>query len=1315
MRLYNVEKGSDEDKLERSISLPRVLDDHDVAAATPVPDNHEEAHPGHRYFTPQPGRKKPQPPPRPGIKRRQSESTFTKIHEDKHGATAMETDTEVELQENRVPNGHVAEVSSDRKRPLLPTLKVAPTSEPLKPEGSSDRKRPLLPTLKVAPTSEPLKPVRKAPGKPPGHRRRKSDTHVHVIEQLKKQQRSLEKLSDDSSPRKRGSKVIRSASNACDLSTKSSPDQGQATVPRFFTPQPTRRKFNLATVSRTPSFNDPPPLGPVQRLALKTKKLSSHGSVDSDHSPTPSPRTPVSPLSAPTFKHKKQGRRKSNSDSGHNSDHSSSPSPHTPVGPLTAPFKSKSFGPQNSSDSGNSSSYSSSPSPNTPVSPLAAPAFSGRMRQSVRPAPVVPDPQFKGIDFSQWKGSDSEKQWTKPERSNLDSVVLRNRPTSMPDKIRRVSRGSVNKSKQRQSGVRQLSARQQAAVGTPSSPAITRAKSARSRHQSAPAGRVAFALKHDPMFPVKSPTGEEVSLASSLSNGGLRRKGNTGSLRKDVLRSVSMERSRKMSLQLSPIDEKAGIKELLREQITPLGKADEKLKTEAFQSKYGEDEPDIGRLSQNGGSKPSLRRFVSNNGSTYSDYPSTFSTPTPSRHERPRLRRARSSRGSVGSLSRSMLASKEFLGDIFLSHRSEHKLLKRFVGFLTGLILGGALFLGLLYGLEYSLNASIVIASVSTLLMCLSLALTVRARCVASLMIPVLCTSRGRAAFLAIIVALLLSGPIDNIYKNANVASESMSCSAELAQNQTKLIKQTAEEVFDAYIENLVKSIGKLQEAASKVREAFLPIERAFRGLTEGLGAAGDALSSAADACNEIIDGAYMDCTGSINHAYKECKKALGSANIGTARIDQLCDVLKFGDKVCGLISNTDGICSTPTFLDDVIKKAFDATQRALDDIHQAFEVDVDFTAYWAARANQSQSFDSIQDAIEQELVDSVNFFNSAFSVVDKIIALSVLFLLFRSYQYHSKYRTKDRFDNYYVTSDFKLIDDNRRKHGKEPLLPLKKSERRRLIDLTSFGLSKPEKGLFRMGLTNLLLHVVIAGLLILADYGLVWLLALINRHGKVKFNLTGGGGADLTIGGSGFLSDLIRTFFSEGFEAANAFNITVDTEQCLPNPILPNNNISIGVAVLYFIALLMVLSQAYALRLRRGIASYFYPEREQERIYYLYNNTLQKRQSLFKLLKEKIKQSKRQIDTEQKISFRAYLSAKYPCWRKIFRYFGMKRKICLGCADVDNGHFMSCGNPDCHGNYCRECLHEIGNTCTLCKEIVIGSDLSIGVVEHRV
>lgn len=56
----------------------------------------------------------------------------------------------------------------------------------------------------------------------------------------------------------------------------------------------------------------------------------------------------------------------------------------------------------------------------------------------------------------------------------------------------------------------------------------------------------------------------------------------------------------------------------------------------------------------------------------------------------------------------------------------------------------------------------------------------VRARCVAALMVPTICTSRGRAAFLTFIVTLLLRGPIHNIYLNSNEVSDSMSCSAQV-------------------------------------------------------------------------------------------------------------------------------------------------------------------------------------------------------------------------------------------------------------------------------------------------------------------------------------------------------------------------------------------------------------------------------------------------------------------------------------------------------------------------------------------------------
>ncbi|XP_022102183.1 serine/arginine repetitive matrix protein 1-like isoform X2 [Acanthaster planci] len=823
-------------KIERSLSVPRARDDSDIKSD----DDAEAPHPGHRFFTPQPDRKKPLLLPKP---RASIPAVSPKIregdekHNDKESSPKAKThdDTkEVEDRENdSVPNGH------------LPAN-----------EGTGARKTARLTALRAASTMEPLIPKRKAPSQPPLSKRRTSDTQLQVIEQLMKRNEALKHSGSSTLKPGFGKKVARSASSAGLLSPSSSHERHRGSRHQFLTPQPTRRKFNL--VDRTPSFNDGSPVGPVARLALKNKRLTSHNSSDSAHSPdlspSPSPHTPVSPLAAPAYKTKKMASQHS-SDSGLTTESSPSPTPHTPVSPLAAPaFKIKKLNSQQSSDSGLSSDLSSSPSPLTPVSPLAAPAFSGRMRQTVRPAPAIPEGQQNKIDFHQWKGPDKEKQWTKPEKSNTGSKdgISRNRPISMPNNIRRVSRGSVNKSKQRQSAVRQVAARQLASTVRPpvSSPAIGRSNSSRQRHQSAPAGRVALALKHDPTTPVTSLTGGESQLNTAISKG-IRRRHASDSLRKEVLRSVSIEKSRKMSLMSDDGRSK--------EEVTPLGKADFDFRQEMVRMKSGHDQPDASTQALNGSAKSSMKRFVSaDNRSVYSDYPSTFSDSpggSPTR-QRPKLRRGRSSRTSLGSL-KSMLASNEFLNDIFLSDRKSHRKLKGIVGALAGLVLGGFLFLGLYYGLEYSLVASIVMTSIATIIMSMTLAFTVRARCVAALMIPTLCTSRGRAAFLALIVTLLLTGPIDNIYTNAKVASDSMSCSAELAQNQTVLIRDAAREIFDVYIRTLEDSVRKLQDAAAAVQDAFEPVENALNDFVEALGEAKEAVRVAASHCKQIINGAY--------------------------------------------------------------------------------------------------------------------------------------------------------------------------------------------------------------------------------------------------------------------------------------------------------------------------------------------------------------------------------------------------------------------------------------------------------------------------
>ena len=159
------------------------------------------------------------------------------------------------------------------------------------------------------------------------------------------------------------------------------------------------------------------------------------------------------------------------------------------------------------------------------------------------------------------------------------SALSRHRPVSAPGNVRRrVSRGgSVSKSKQRQTAARPAASRQllAAAVASPgrlsaastssSTSSLAQSGSAavggreRQRHRSAPAGRPTTALAHalslDPAASVRGPTGEESPLHAALTArpgvGALasrRHRRASDSLRKDVLRSVSMERSRKMSM-----------------------------------------------------------------------------------------------------------------------------------------------------------------------------------------------------------------------------------------------------------------------------------------------------------------------------------------------------------------------------------------------------------------------------------------------------------------------------------------------------------------------------------------------------------------------------------------------------------------------------------------------------------------------------------------------------------------------------------------------------------------------------------------------
>ena len=71
-----------------------------------------------------------------------------------------------------------------------------------------------------------------------------------------------------------------------------------------------------------------------------------------------------------------------------------------------------------------------------------------------------------------------------------------------------------------------------------------------------------------------------------------------------------------------------------------------------------------------------------------------------------------------------------------------------------------------------------------------------------------------------------------------------------------------------------------------------------------------------------------------------------------------------------------------------------------------------------------------------------------------------------------------------------------------------------------------------------------------------------------------------------------------------STYNVTFNFTTCLPNPNKPEYSTAAVIIFLYCIALFCTLLQGYGLRLRRKIASIFYPEQEVARIHYLHEKS---------------------------------------------------------------------------------------------------------------
>lgn len=309
-----------------------------------------------------------------------------------------------------------------------------------------------------------------------------------------------------------------------------------------------------------------------------------------------------------------------------------------------------------------------------------------------------------------------------------------------------------------------------------------------------------------------------------------------------------------------------------------------------------------------------------------------------------------------------------------------------------------------------------------------------------------------------------------------------------------------------------------------------------------------------------------------------------------------------------------------------------------------------------------------------------------------KSLPAAIVILGCAAFVHLRNYLSKDDYDNIYVSDLFRRIDLERSKvSGIAELLPLKRYERCFVVDTGTLALGRPEIGLWSDGLCIFVLHLLLSVVCCGFDFSLYWVLALVQRHSRPGFDVTGSDSLDLVVTGRGIIVDLLDIFL-KGFHPGRWFSFTGDTQACLPVPRPPSLRRLCVLGGLYVLLLLSIVLKAYVLRLRDRITGFFYCQRQLERVSYLWRVLAAQRLQLPRLLHEMARANHRNDCATLPACYRK--SAKTGCGQ----VFCARCLVCV--SRVHQRSVRACERTrSCPGLYCPECYEDIERICPLCAD----------------
>ncbi|XP_033755475.1 E3 ubiquitin-protein ligase DCST1-like [Pecten maximus] len=610
-------------------------------------------------------------------------------------------------------------------------------------------------------------------------------------------------------------------------------------------------------------------------------------------------------------------------------------------------------------------------------------------------------------------------------------------------------------------------------------------------------------------------------------------------------------------------------------------------------------------------------------------------------------------------------------------------------------------------------------------------ALSVQVRCITCLLLPTFFGKTGRSYIATFAVVYLISGPIHTIIVNGHEVARSLGCTTELLANHTrarmdltmkpiakvmkefqvegmlvnKVVKRIDEEfgpmkkevIDNSEKEKMKKNTEYVDQVSGKTRgDRVKDVENKNKvdNEKEYNKVENDYRSKLDYRCEDVWNEGVIKCQNGFRSMEGRCRNKIpivGALLCLPFKLTIFCELVRL---VPGALGSS---CNSKEAVSPGFGEVFVAAKDMADNLDNDFKANLQYKVVSTQEKIDLTTAEEVSKSTLKKFEYKQVWLEFGLSLMKRLMAFTFILVFISAYKYNKAYLTDIRHDNVYITSYFRHIDDRRRKLCKTTLFPMKKVESDACKVLTSPKLMKAEKKKILKGTIMLVIRALISTVIIMSSDLLYSVLDIIRRHSRIDYHQQGEHIIDIDIFGTGFMSEIVRLFLKGFNHNGKIDNISTNFE-CLPRPVQMEKKYLWLIYGTFGTIWVLMLFEAYGLRLRRLVASFFYRKREKKRILYLYNDMLKKRRGFLRHMRHHIRKQVKKKNLLVKISLTSSLRKEFPrlCgWLKIF---GSGKLSCLICEDPEKKGFVRCLTPGCNVGYCAMCWSDIKQRCYSCN-----------------